>query len=450
MMNMTPQQKKTFWLWFGIVLVVALLLRLSLLLFYPAVHYSDTPGYWRAAEAAMGGFKVYDGTRTPGYPVFLGLMGSNALVYGVQLLMGLVLTMLFFFFGWRATSKPVFGAIAAMLHTLNPGQFFFEANLLSETISTFWVMLALMGGMMWLMTPRWRTWWVALAIGLVTAFAVLTRPLFIFLPPLMVILLAVTIEQKKLSLNWRAIIGISAPILLIVGGWVLWIYQNYHMLGISTMNGFHMIQHTGYYFEDVPDEYAALRDTYLEYRDARIAQYGTQGNAIWDAIPAMQAASGLSFYDLSRTLQKISVELIRTHPLQFAGKVLKGWWFFWRAPVYWASEQATGWGNTAVTAWVWLWRGGLFLCNMLFILSSAAALFSKKLRLFWQVKPFLALLALAVWLCSFFQSILDHGDNPRFLIPLQSAVVFWVLWVAFYSMQGFQQKKLMGKQTNHG
>jgi len=29
---------------------------------------------------------------------------------------------------------------------------------------------------------------------------------------------------------------------------------------------------------------------------------------------------------------------------------------------------------------------------------------------------------------SILQTLLDHGDNPRFLVPLQSLVVLWVLW----------------------
>jgi len=33
-----------------------------------------------------------------------------------------------------------------------------------------------------------------------------------------------------------------------------------------------------------------------------------------------------------------------------------------------------------------------------------------------------------VWIASILQSMLDHGDNPRFLIPMQSLVVLIVLW----------------------
>jgi hypothetical protein len=41
---------------------------------------------------------------------------------------------------------------------------------------------------------------------------------------------------------------------------------------------------------------------------------------------------------------------------------------------------------------------------------------------------FMLCLASTIWITSIVQSLLDHGDNPRFLLPLQSFVVLWVAW----------------------
>jgi len=38
------------------------------------------------------------------------------------------------------------------------------------------------------------------------------------------------------------------------------------------------------------------------------------------------------------------------------------------------------------------------------------------------------LLAGNIWVASIVQSLLDHGDNPRFLVPLQSLVILWLIW----------------------
>ena len=58
------------------MLAVAGIQRLLLRMFYPVVPLNDTGSYRRSAEAILGGWEQYDGTRTPGYPAFMALVGS--------------------------------------------------------------------------------------------------------------------------------------------------------------------------------------------------------------------------------------------------------------------------------------------------------------------------------------------------------------------------------------
>ncbi len=444
---MQPDKNKTLKKWLGMVLVVAILMRLVLFIIYPAVSYSDTASYRRSADAILGGLKVYDGTRTPGYPAFMALIGPDRAVYAAQLVLGLGITLMWFVIGWKASGQPFFGALAALGHTLNPGQFFFEANLLTETLSTFWLALAVLAAYIWLTYPKQRTICLGFGCGLSAALAVLTRPLFIFMPVWLAVFLAFDFKDKRLRLDWRPLVSLLLPALLLVGGWMGWIKSRYHVFSLTTMTGYHLIQHTGYYFEDVPDDHAVLRDVYLEYRAARIAERGTQGNTIWDAIPAMQEASGLSFYDLSRTLQEISVQLILTHPWEYLTRVMRGWWMFWRAPVYWDSSAVASPGLVVVLQTVILGaRGLLFGANLSFVLGSVAALFSKRLRNLWALQPFHWLLAGAIWATSVLSSLLDHGDNPRFLVPLQTTVVFWVGWIGYQTWLFFRERHENNRQ----
>ena len=69
--------------------------------------------------------------------------------------------------------------------------------------------------------------------------------------------------------------------------------------------------------------------------------------------------------------------------------------------------------------------------NILFILTSALAFFIKKVRSYFKLTPFWGLIASTIWACSVVQTLLDHGDNPRFLVPLQSMAVLWSLWILF-------------------
>ncbi len=149
------------------------------------------------------------------------------------------------------------------------------------------------------------------------------------------------------------------------------IHKQFGDWSLTTMTGYHLVQHTGNFFEYVPNEYASLRDTYIKYRDAHIAQYGTQTNAIWDAIPEMSQVSGYSFYDLSRVLTRISIQLILDHPIQFLKNAISGWWMFWRTSVYWSADalRIPGLANGIKFA-IQIQRGSLFLINLVFIFSS--------------------------------------------------------------------------------
>jgi hypothetical protein len=458
-----------------IVAVVSVLTRLLTILLYQPVAYGDTPSYRRLAETVLQGFNGYDGTRTPGYPVFLALAGSDQHVWLVQLLLGFVTTLLIFFISWKLTDKSWFGGLMALAHTLNLGQLFFESTLLTETLTTFLVILTTAGVLVWLLYPKFRRPWLAFLLGLASTATLLVRPLFIYLPFYLLLFLWIepkltTIpasrsgegelisENRPVRRSSPVIIGIAmlVPVVLLLGGWLSFIHKNFNEWSLTTMTGYHLVQHTGNFFEYVPDEYAALRDVYIKYRDAHIAMYGTQTNAIWDAIPEMSKVSGYSFYALSRVLTRISIDLILKHPILYLRNSVSGWWMFWRVPVYWTADalrypkMASG-----VRLIVLLERGLIFLFNLVFILTSifftiiecVSAIRHKLSPLsIRQTNPvvyaFLWMLLGNIWIASILQTLLDHGDNPRFLVPLQSLVVLWVA-VFFMQIFGIKQARIL-------
>ena len=253
-------------------------------------------------------------------------------------------------------------------------------------------------------------------------------------------------ERKKTRLFWKdsldkfkktlpSLAAFTLPFILVIGLWVGFIRYYYNQWGLETIGGFRLIQNTGIFFEYVPDEYASIRDTYLKYRDEKIDQTGSQTNVIWKAIPEMMEVSGLGFYDLSRTVGKISLNLIRAHPDLFLRNVAKGWWFFWRAPVYWSPAALQPQGLVpVVNGLVFGERVLLWGCNVLFLVSSLVGWWAP-VRKFLGFSPVHGYMAGTIWLTSLVQAFLDHGDNPRFLIPLQSLVVIWALWIIFQILQ---------------
>jgi len=124
---------------------------------------------------------------------------------------------------------------------------------------------------------------------------------------------------------------------------------------------------------------------------------------------------------------------------------------FWRAPVYWSAD-ALRWPALAGPARIaiLLARVGWFGVNLLFIVGSLVAIFSAvlarpigawTLRLRrWKISvrllPWDGFVIGAIWIGSIFQTFLDHGDNPRFLVPLQSVVWLWiVVWASRWQVE---------------
>jgi hypothetical protein len=67
------------------------------------------------------------------------------------------------------------------------------------------------------------------------------------------------------------------------------------------------------------------------------------------------------------------------------------------------------------------------MANAAFLALSGVAAFSRSLRARLGRDALLLAAAGSVWMISIVQTLLDHGDNPRFLVPMQMMVCFAVV-----------------------
>jgi hypothetical protein len=433
--------------WALLLAVFGAIERILLWLVYSPVAYGDTATYQRLAAAlGQGGLPAYDATRVPGYPLFfLALDGNPEAVRAAQMALGLVTSLLLFWLGCRSTGRAEFGFALGMFYNLLAGQVLVESVLLSESLTTFLV-VAGMAGLVSLAQARRYVGGLALGLGLVAGAAGLVRALFYPLAPWLAIFLALpnTVdavpalfagpERAGSGPRFRLIrLGLYAifPIAFL-GGWLWNVNSRYGMLSPSTMGGYHLVQHTGEYFHLLPDEHAVIRDTYVKYRDQRMAERGVQTNAIWDAIPELTEVSGLSFFDLSREMQSLSIQLITAHPLLYAANAAEGWVDFWKAPSLWKAENLHAAQLSGLfSGWALASRAVTLAANAAFLLLSVAVIVSRRVRERINLDWIFAASAGLVWLTSIVQTLVDHGDNPRFLVPLQMLVFFVVMRAGF-------------------
>lgn len=412
------------------LLLCGLLLRVVMVLAYQPVPYPDTLGaYYRLADNLQAqGLDGYDGTRAPGYPVFLMLVQKNeTVVWVIQLLAGLMISASVFWLAWQVTGRAQLSFLVGMAYNLIPGQFLFESNLLAETLTALFILssLALLATLYRTASSSW-TWLGLFGLGVLATLPGMMRPLF-FPVTLWLLPFVWLIRRDSLRLRLMRLSVYSLGPLLIQGGWLLYIYNRYEMLSPTTMAGYSLVNHTGAWFEYLPDEEAVIRDIYLDFRETHVEARGAQTNTIWDAIPEISRQTGLSFFDLSRKMKSLSFYLIRLYPGRYALSALDGWIDFWKAPVYWDQTLMKPPLDGLMELWAWIGRGFSLLANVVFIATSGLLVFSKRVRQSLHNHPLHWAVWGLVWWVSIVQTLVDHGDNPRFLMPLQMLVVYWVL-----------------------
>jgi hypothetical protein len=424
------QVGNTLWSWFIVLIVLGTLLRVGLWFVYEPIEYSDTGAYFRLAagleDLTLSG---YDGSRVPGYPFFIALVGMDAyVIWAAQMALGLLTSMLMFWLAWETLGSPVLSFLIGGLQAVFPATILFEANLLTETLTIFLIsLIVVLIAVFRRIESHLLKYVLVCLLGISASLVGLVRPIFF---PLTLWLLPFLWLFSGADLKHRlSTIGLYALFPLIMqGGWLFYMKTHYHVISPTAIGGYSMVQHSGEFFEALPDEYATIRDVYIEYRDAQIAARGSQNNAIWQAVPALTEASGLSFYELSRTLGMLSWRLIREHPAGYLVNVAEGWVWFWKAPVYWRPDLIKSEIFRQVLHFsAQLGRGLALVANAGFLVISAALLFCRKVRDWVKIDPMLVLVGGFIWWTSILQSLFEHGDNPRFLVPLQMILIYFVV-----------------------
>lgn len=426
------------------MLAVAILARAGLWISYPLAESNDTPTYRHLSNSLRNhGFERYNGTRTPGYPFFLMLTRQDSVTYAAQLALGVLTTLLVFYIAWKLTRRAWFAGLMGLAHTLNLGQLFFEASLLTESLATF-LLFCVLAGYIYLMecgsnlpqqrqAAEFRIQWQAtglhiIHIGLAAAALAMVRPLFAPLALWGALFLAFLWRSYSWKTRWIAAILTALPLVIVLALWMNFIYVRFKIVGLDSMGGYHLVNHVSSFFERAPEEYAPIRDTFLGFRAARMERTGSAANTIWDAIPTLMEQEKRNYYALARIMGEISQRLIAENPDLYAQNLALGWWWFWRVGVFWLPgtiEPAAL--RSALTGFMLLQRITLFGVNMLFLAGSVSLLW-KNIRARLNPPLFIWFAASSVWVISLLQTLAEHGDNARFLAPMQTLVMIVVGW----------------------
>lgn len=413
-------------------ITIAVISRLWLWLNYPLAHGNDTPTYLHLANNLRNnlGFAKYNGTRAPGYPFFILLTETEQNLYLTQLGLGIIVSILIFLLTLRLTNSGVAALIGSAAHSINLGQIFYEASMLTEAVSTFFffICLTLLFKLLEKTENRDITnSFLILLLGLLSLVMASVRPQFLIFPFIAGLFMLRWSDRSAFFRSITLVIWLITPTMIALTAWVWFIYTRFNVVGLDAIGGYHIVNHTSSFFELAPQKYSQITEVFLRYREVKIAETGTSVNTIWDAIPELMKITKLNYYALGREMGTISNELIRLYPEKYLANLVKGWFWFWKVGVFWEPTQLSpSTLRPALEIVMYVQRMFLILLNGIFLAGSLVHLLPKARQI---LKPsrFTIFVIAFIWITSILQTFAEHGDNPRFLAPAQSLIVVTVL-----------------------
>ena len=312
-----------------------ILTRGLLFLLYSPLPADDTGTYQQlASQIANFDFHEYNGFRTPGYPVLILLaFNNNYIIWIIQSILGLLISILVFFI-IRLHGMSVKWALAgAVLQLLALNEMFFEAFILTETLTTFLVILVCY---LFIYSAIHKSNWSSLAaVGLISALLTLTRPQYLFIIPLLASFIVIFFQFKRVSLLSIFLIFSLAPVI----GWMSFNKEKTGYFSMTTWLGYHLTNHSGAFMEYAPGEYAVIRDIYLKYRKIKMAETGSHRMTFWLARQELRQVTGLPEPQISHQFQQLSMHLFAQFPLRYMASVADAWLSFWVVPNYWHLDK---------------------------------------------------------------------------------------------------------------
>lgn len=413
---------------FAVAMAVSLAARVDVVATTSPAWAPDSNGYMALAHLIGRGNVADDqGSRVPGYSLFLLAQAFHPnVVRASQELLGLLIATALFWIIWSLTRHPWLASIGALLYALNGGQILLESSILSETLATA-LLVGIAAALVACKTRRSPRHSLLLLMGLAAGFLPLVRPLYLFVPLVCTLPVASMVRVRS-----RAFWLYLAPAILPVVLWAGYLAFTFDYLGLQTDAAYGWANQAATFMKDAPDKDRVIRDIFL--KQMAIAEQQTPAgmpvgsNVIWAAIPEMRKATGLSYPELGKGVQALSVQLLLSHPLGYARQVASAWVSFWKG--LWVPDPGSTWRPVGAMTrpfymlgrYLWMLVNLCFLLVVLGMLAIRAHL----VRLAKLPSPAFWLV-LIVLLSAIIQAAVEYGSAPRFGMPTQPYVSLVVM-----------------------
>jgi len=360
-MNLEPIKKHRYII---TALTVSLLLRIIL---YPGIMpnvFPDSDSYDRGARALMKeGAPWGSYPRTPVYPAWLALVYSlagdknyQAVVFTQVFLFGLANAAILYFLTMRLTQNQIIATIISVLSNLDFLTVIFDFAILTESMSAFLLLLAIL---LFLRVVERTSWSRALVAGVVMGMAALIRPAF---APLLIIALPFYAfgclvqrrknegQEAKKYWIYRARDMAIFFIISIIPCFVCLYGNKVRGNGFSFspfMLNAGLTNHVGWFFEKLPEKYAPIRDPYVAIFKERKTTVGGYYRAHAKMMEGAEKLGIKSEREFERIITRLSLQLIRDNPGLYMKTFFMAWDLMWqtRPLIYFQPEKGKSGGD---------------------------------------------------------------------------------------------------------
>lgn len=424
-----------------VLIVLGLLFRFLLSLCYMNVsQFPDSSSFMVLAKRMLDFNLVdYTGERSPGYPLLLFFaFGFKPIAVLYQFAIGILTSILWF----KTLLNFDFNRKQALWITLFMQSFihvyFYETSILIETLSLFLVSIVF-----YALTTNYleeKNVKKDLFIGCVLGFLVLVKPFFAYIPFLIYGFGVLKSFSFKNFISSKIIILVF-PLLSYFG----WSYVNKINTGYfvsTTYFGLNISQNCVHFAEKAPDEFATIREIYINNREAAIAEKSDVAMSIWRAHQELIDSTGLAYFpDLSNELGRFAKATIANVPNEYWHQVIfVSWIDFWKTFICWNPDEFMIVPAGTFLAFVWQIQSPiLLLFKVLFI-----GLLPLYVIRFFKNKKFTIEIILykIIFVTSILQAIVTYGTNAKYSYPFEYMMIILVLLELKKYRLFFQTNKL--------
>ena len=269
-----------------------------------------------AREILRGNFVSPDAKRTPGYPLYIAfsylLFGHRPdSVVWLQLVSGILsqYILIKLLKSLRFSSGIILFVL--LLYLLSPLAYI-DLNVLTESFTVL-LCLSFFYFLNIYLSTRKISFLILVLIS--SELLVFTRPQFIIFTILAGLFLLYK-KEKLLSVSLLVVIIVSSL------GWSFVNLEKNKYFGMTSLLGFNLINHTGYFIEKERGLNPQLADIYIKKRNQveEISQ-GKQDFTIWECKDEIMKTEGYNFIDLARELTRVNIILILRHPGSYLSSV---------------------------------------------------------------------------------------------------------------------------------